>query len=134
MQVIRNDFMKYRGLPCDKSPDMCWDALTQKIFETFYGRIDRNVPFNLRQSGPTPVEMLIDTRVRKSPYWHLSMEAGCWRASVYNHRYHPRGFIRFEDGGPMAEYDALVNHVTLWDVAVERQIQVKGPDAEAFVN
>ena len=95
---------------------------------------DRNVPFNLRQSGPTPVEMLIDTRVRKSPYWHLSMEAGCWRASVYNHRYHPRGFIRFEDGGPMAEYEALVNHVTLWDVAVERQIQVKGPDAEAFVN
>ena len=39
-----------------------------------------------------------------------------------------------EDGGAMAEYDALVNHVTLWNVAVERQIQVKGPDAEAFVN
>jgi aminomethyltransferase len=34
----------------------------------------------------------------------------------------------------MVEYDALVNHVTLWDVAVERQIRVKGPDAEAFVN
>jgi glycine cleavage system aminomethyltransferase T len=34
----------------------------------------------------------------------------------------------------MAEYDALVNHVTLWNVAVERQIQVKGPDAEAFVD
>ena len=28
----------------------------------------------------------------------------------------------------------LVNHVTMWNVAVERQIQVKGPDAEAFVN
>jgi aminomethyltransferase len=34
----------------------------------------------------------------------------------------------------MAEYDALVNHVSMWNVAVERQIQVKGPDAEAFVN
>ena len=34
----------------------------------------------------------------------------------------------------MAEYDALVNRVTMWNVAVERQIQVKGPDAEAFVN
>jgi aminomethyltransferase len=34
----------------------------------------------------------------------------------------------------MAEYDALVNRVTLWDVAVERQIQVRGRDAEAFVN
>src|SRR5690606_15037419 len=40
---------------------------------------DRIVPINLRQSGPTPVEMLIDTRVRKSPYWALSMEHGCWR-------------------------------------------------------
>ncbi|MEQ9487644.1 MAG: glycine cleavage T C-terminal barrel domain-containing protein [Alphaproteobacteria bacterium] len=34
----------------------------------------------------------------------------------------------------MAEYDALVNRVTLWNVAVERQIRVKGPEAEAFVN
>jgi len=95
---------------------------------------DRRVPINLRQSGPTPVEMLISTRVRKSPYWHLSAEAGCWRATVYNRMYHPRGYVRPEDGGSMAEYDALVNHVTLWNVAVERQIQVKGPDAEAFVN
>jgi len=34
----------------------------------------------------------------------------------------------------MAEYDALVNRVTLWNVAVERQIRVKGPDAEKFVH
>ena len=95
---------------------------------------DRKVPINLRQSGPTPVGLLISTRVRKSPYWHLSMEAGCWRATIYNRCYHPRGYVRPEDGGAMAEYDALVNHVTLWNVAVERQIRVKGPDAEAFVN
>ena len=95
---------------------------------------DRLVPINLRQSGPTPVGLLISTRVRKSPYWHLSMEAGCWRATVYNRVYHPRGYVRPEDGGAMVEYDALVNHVTLWNVAVERQIQVKGPDAERFVN
>ena len=95
---------------------------------------DRKVPINLRQSGPTKVEMLISTRVRKSPFWHLSMEAGCWRATVYNRVYHPRGYVRPEDGGAMVEYDALVNHVTLWNVAVERQIQVKGPDAERFVD
>ena len=95
---------------------------------------DRIVPINLRQSGRTPVEMLISTRVRKSPYWHLSIEAGCWRATVYNRIYHPRGYVKPEDGGAMVEYDALVNHVTMWNVAVERQIQVKGPDAEAFVN
>jgi len=95
---------------------------------------DRTVPFNLRQSGPTPVEMLISTRVRKSPFWHLSVEAGAWRATVYNRMYHPRGYVRPEDGGAMAEYDVLVNRVTLWNVAVERQIRVKGPDAEDFVN
>ena len=95
---------------------------------------DRQVPFNLRQSGPTPVQMLISTRVRKSPFWHLSIEAGAWRATVYNRMYHPRGYVRPEDGGAMAEYDALVNRVTLWNVAVERQVRVKGPDAEAFVN
>ncbi|WP_166269205.1 glycine cleavage T C-terminal barrel domain-containing protein [Marinobacter caseinilyticus] len=95
---------------------------------------DRRVPINLRQSGPTPVEMLISTRVRKSPYWHLAFEAGCWRATVYNRMYHPRGYVQPQDGGAMVEYASLVNDVTLWNVAVERQIQVKGPDAEAFVN
>ena len=95
---------------------------------------DRCVPVNLRQSGPTPVEMLISTRVRKSAFWHLSVEAGCWRATVYNRMYHPRGYVKPEDGGAMMEYHALVNRVTLWNVAVERQIRVKGPDAEAFVD
>ena len=95
---------------------------------------DRLVPYNLRQSGPTKVEMLISTRVRKSPYWHLSMQAGCWRATVYNRIYHPRGYVKPEDGGAMVEYDAIKNHVTLWNVAVERQIMVKGPDAEKFVD
>jgi aminomethyltransferase len=95
---------------------------------------DRLVPVNLRQSGPTPVQMLISTRVRKSPYWHLSVEAGAWRATVYNRMYHPRGYARPEDGGAMAEYRALVHRVTLWNVAVERQIRVRGHDAEAFVN
>ena len=95
---------------------------------------DRKVPYNLRQSGPTKVEMLISTRVRKSPYWHLSMQAGCWRATVYNRIYHPRGYVKPEDGGAMVEYDAIVNHVTMWNVAVERQIRVKGPDAEKFTD
>tara|TARA_Y100000816_G_scaffold148909_1_gene105808 strand:+ start:176 stop:1534 length:1359 start_codon:yes stop_codon:yes gene_type:complete len=95
---------------------------------------DRKVPYNLRQSGPTKVELLISTRVRKSPYWHLSMRAGCWRATVYNRIYHPRGYVKPENGGAMVEYDAIKNHVTMWNVAVERQIRVKGPDAEKFVD
>ncbi|MDZ7747991.1 MAG: glycine cleavage T C-terminal barrel domain-containing protein [Halofilum sp. (in: g-proteobacteria)] len=92
----------------------------------------RQVPVNLRQTGDPGIRMLISNRVRKSAYWHLSVEEGCWRATVYNRMYHPRGYVRPEDGGAMVEYRALVNDVTLWNVAVERPIRVKGPDAEAF--
>ncbi len=97
---------------------------------------DRRIPYNLRQTGDPGdgVRLLISTRIRKSAYWHLSVAAGCWRAEVYNRVYHPRGYVRPEQGGAMAEYDAIVNDVTLWNVAVERQIQIKGPDAEAFCN
>ena len=102
--------------------------------ETSVDQSDRLVPYNLRQSGPTKVDMLISTRVRKSPYWHLSMKAGCWRATVYNRIYHPRGYVRPEKGGAMVEYQAIKKHVTMWNVAVERQIRVKGPDAEKFTD
>ncbi|WP_090378651.1 aminomethyltransferase family protein [Natronobacterium texcoconense] len=96
---------------------------------------DRTLPRNLRQSGDPGIEMLVSTRVRKSPFFHKSfVENGAWRATVYNRIYHPRGMLKPEEGGMMEEYDALVNHVTLWDVAVERQIRVKGPDAEALTN
>lgn len=96
---------------------------------------DRTVPRNLRQTGDPDIEMLISTRVRKSPFFHKSFnEEGAWRCTVYNRIYHPRGLVEPEDGGAMAEYDALTNAVTLWDVAVERQIRVKGSEAEDLVN
>ena len=106
----------------------------------------RNVPIQLRQSGDSRAQpgaegesaegsrILIDQRIRKGPYWHLSQEAGCWCHSVYNRIYHPRAYIKPEDGGLMKEYEYLTQHVTMWNVAVERQIQVKGPDAEKFVD
>jgi aminomethyltransferase len=95
---------------------------------------DRTIPRNLRQTGDADVDLLISTRVRQSPFWHLSVEAGCRQATVYNHMYHPRAYIDPDEGGLDAEYDLLVDEVTLMDVAVERQIRVEGPDAEAFVD
>jgi len=96
---------------------------------------DRTLPRNLRQTGDPGIEMLVSTRVRKSPFFHKSFEEnGAWRCTVYNRLYHPRGLVEPEDGGAMAEYEALTNSVTIWDVAVERQIRVKGPDAEALTN
>merc|ERR1719183_1153077 len=108
---------------------------------------ERKVPIQLRNTGDGGLDgnqggglenrgsrLLIDTRLRKGPYWHLSQEAGSWCYSVYNKIYHPRAYIKPEDGGLMEEYKYLTEHVTMWNVAVERQIQVKGPDATKFVD
>src|SRR5207245_9176329 len=37
-------------------------------------------------------------------------------------------------GGAVAEYWHLLNHVTMCDVGVERQIEISGPDAFTFTN
>jgi len=96
---------------------------------------DRVLPRNLRQTGAPDIEMLVSTRIRKSPFFHKSFkEEGAWQATTYNRMYHPRAFVDPEDGGYSAEHEALVNTVTLWDVAVQRQIRVKGPEAEALVD
>ena len=80
-----------------------------------------------------PVEenpgILLYTRIRKSPYFYASRKHGVKRYSVYNHTYHPRHY-----GDPIQEYWHLVNNVTLWDVGVEKQIQIKGPDAFDLAN
>jgi len=95
---------------------------------------DRTVPVNLRQTGRADVKLLISTRARKSPYWHLAIEAGCRRAEVYNRMYLPRGYVPEEDGGTTAEYEALTQRVTLWDIAAARQIRVRGREATEFVD
>ena len=66
----------------------------------------------------------VGARVRKSPFFSSARKAGLAAASVYNHMYMPTSY-----GDPAAEYDRLVNGVAMWDVAVERQVALKGPDA-----
>ncbi len=73
--------------------------------------------------------ILLYTRIRKSPYFYASRKHGVKLYSVYNHTYHPRHY-----GDPVEEYWKLVNGVTLWDVGVEKQIQIKGPDAFDLAN
>jgi glycine cleavage system aminomethyltransferase T len=74
-------------------------------------------------------EILLYSRIRKSPYFYASRKHGVKRYSVYNHTYHPRHY-----GDPVAEYWHLLNAVTMWDVGVERQIEISGPDAFRFTN
>ncbi|MPZ00444.1 MAG: glycine cleavage system protein T [Actinophytocola sp.] len=73
--------------------------------------------------------VMLYTRLRKSPYFWKSRAHGVAAYSVYNHTYHPRHY-----GDPIGEYWALLQGVTLWDVGVERQVEISGPDAFDFTN
>ena len=74
------------------------------------------------------IQLALGTRVRKSPFFESTRRAGCECYSVYNHTYMP---VCYKD--PVSDYWHLVNNVTLWDVACERQVQVTGPDAFTLV-
>jgi len=68
------------------------------------------------------------TQIRKSPFFDATVKWGAKDFSVYNHMYIPRDF-----GNPEQNFWNLINDAILCDVAVERQVQVKGPDASKFV-
>lgn len=68
------------------------------------------------------------TQIRKSPYFDATVRWGAKAFSVYNHMYIPRDF-----GDPERNFWNLVNHAILCDVAVERQVEITGPDAATFV-
>ncbi len=65
---------------------------------------------------------------KKSPYFARTVEAGCTSWDLYNHMLIP---TLYDDD--VKEYWHLLEHVTLWDVAVERQVEITGPDAAEFV-
>ena len=66
-------------------------------------------------------------RNRRTPYYEATQKYGPTGFTVYNHMYFPIRFDTFE-----AEFDALLNGVTLWDVAVERCLEISGPDGLRF--
>ena len=66
-------------------------------------------------------------RLRHSPFYEAEQAYGPRGYTVYNHMLFPINFDDFE-----AEYWHLLRHVTLWDVAVERQLEVTGRDGFRF--
>ena len=63
-------------------------------------------------------------RLRKSPFYESTIKDGAESLLTYNRMLIPRGY-----GDCEAEYWRLINGVSMWDVAVQRQVQIKGPDA-----
>jgi aminomethyltransferase len=66
---------------------------------------------------------------RKSPYFEATKRHGCKSWGLYNHMLLP---TLYDD--PVTEYWALLNDVTVWDVAVERCVEISGLDAFELTN
>ena len=65
-----------------------------------------------------------NTRLRLSPFYAATVAEGAHVFSPYNRMFLPMGY-----GAPKAEYERLMRGVSMWDVACQRQIELKGPDA-----
>jgi aminomethyltransferase len=66
---------------------------------------------------------------RRSPFFEATLRDGCTAYDIYNHMYLPGYFA-----DPVEEYWALVNDVVIFDVGVERTVQVQGPDADRLID
>jgi glycine cleavage system aminomethyltransferase T len=69
-------------------------------------------------------EITPSTRLRRSPYFDATVADGVTGFSTYNQMLMPTGY-----GDPEAEYWRLIDGVSQWDVAVQRQVEISGPDA-----
>jgi aminomethyltransferase len=66
-------------------------------------------------------------RNRRTPYYEATQKYDPKGFTVYNHMYFPIRFDTFQN-----EFEALLNDVTLWDVSVERCLEISGPDGFTF--
>lgn len=67
-------------------------------------------------------------RLRPTPFQKAVNAAGITDVTIYNQMMLPVSY-----GDPEAEYKRLTESVAIWDVAAERQVEVRGPDADICV-
>jgi glycine cleavage system aminomethyltransferase T len=79
--------------------------------------------------GATSSMLYFGPWYRRSPFFEKTLAAGCSAYDIYNHMYLPGYYA-----DPVEEYWALLRDVTLWDVGVERIVEITGPDASTFTN
>jgi len=78
---------------------------------------------------PATTKLYFGPWYRRSPYFEATLQAGCKAYDIYNKMYLP---AEYDDVS--VEYRALNEGVTLWDVGVERTVQVSGPDADRLID
>jgi glycine cleavage system aminomethyltransferase T len=80
-------------------------------------------------SMPTTTKLYFGPWYRRSPFFEATIRAGCKAFDIYNKMYLPAEYDDVE-----TEYWALTEGVTLWDVGVERTVQVSGPHADRLID
>ncbi len=68
-------------------------------------------------------------RLRRTPYTERVEAAGVRGYSVVNHMLLPKAYARSVE----EDYWHLREHVQIWDVSCQRQVQIEGPDAARLV-
>lgn len=75
-----------------------------------------------------PTELVLSPRLRKTAFEDRVFELGIQSFTIYNHMTLPVAFSSNPES-----YQHLCEHVQVWDVAAERQVEVVGPDALTLV-
>ena len=70
----------------------------------------------------------LSRRLRKTPFTSRVLKQGVKAFTTYNHMLLPTQFVSLEE-----DYWHLCSAVQVWDVSVERQVSISGPDATRLV-
>jgi len=73
-------------------------------------------------------QIAMGPRERKSPFFDRTVTDGATAMTIYNQMFMPVSY-----GNALAEYNRLMEGVSMWDVAAQRQVQIEGQDAERLV-
>ena len=71
----------------------------------------------------------LNPRIRKSPYFKSTLKYGATEFHPYNGMWMPVGYDT-----PINEYWNTIERAGLWDVGVQRCVQISGPEAEKFMS
>lgn len=83
---------------------------------------------NFRHPAPTMPHLTPSRRLRRTPYSEKVEAAGVRAYTVYNHMLLPTVFRDLEE-----DYHHLKESVQIWDVSVQRQVELRGPDAQRLL-
>ena len=70
----------------------------------------------------------LNPRIKKSPFFEKAVQCGATEFHPYNGMWMPVGY-----DSPVNEYWNVLERASLWDVGVQKCVEIAGPNAEAFM-